>query len=539
MLEDAMRTASLPGLPPGGLTLIRKLELGRIRIADNASALSQQIDERILSLRPLRVSSGAEEQPDAAAVYFDDPVEPWVLCARLLARGARPSSWYWPLAMPGSADCDLYPAPNALVALLCRASLAEFGMTTVAAVIDELVTKSGIDTLLQAMTEQDAALVLSNLGAQAFLDSLEHPHQSVVITPVLLTQPWQRALGNWVPTLGVQDKRAILLSLAGAYRNDVATAGFTASAILHGAADGVSLAGGESTGDGAQCPPTQTQSQGSSLKPTVVVEVREARLVSPLVDAQKGDSNLPVPSGADQSEDSNSHPPGYPCEHAGLLFLVNVLQRLGIAKTLEDYSLLDELNLPGHILVACADRLAIGAQEITRLAISPAEKLPHTELPCDFIAPAAWPELLLSAHRASRLRLHRAPGGRKLLCDDTGTLVLAMWQGDTPQAVDELCLGRQVRHDLPLQNLDELRCLRDSYVFALGRYLRRVARMSLHRTVARRGQLQATRTHVDITMALDELDMNVRRAGLDIDPGWVPWLGRVVCFHYGELKPYE
>jgi hypothetical protein len=24
----------------------------------------------------------------------------------------------------------------------------------------------------------------------------------------------------------------------------------------------------------------------------------------------------------------------------------------------------------------------------------------------------------------------------------------------------------------------------------------------------------------------------VRLAGLDINPGWVPWLGRVVTFHY-------
>jgi hypothetical protein len=31
--------------------------------------------------------------------------------------------------------------------------------------------------------------------------------------------------------------------------------------------------------------------------------------------------------------------------------------------------------------------------------------------------------------------------------------------------------------------------------------------------------------------------MRIRRAGLDIDPGWVPWLGRVVSFHYRETEP--
>lgn len=539
MLEDAMRTASLPGLPPGGLTLIRKLDLGSIRIADSASALSQHIDERILSLRPLRIHSGAEEQPEAPAVYFDDPVEPWVLCARLLARGARPSSWYWRLAMSGSAGPDLDPTPNALVSLLLRASLAEFGITIVTAVIDELVSKSGIDTVLHAMTEQHAALVLSNLGAQALLGSLENHRRSVVITPVLLTLPWQHTLGKWVPNLGVQDSRAILLSLAGAYRNDVATAAYTAAEILHGAAAGGSLAGGKPTADGPQYTPPQTQSEGPSIKPTVVVVDPEARLDSPTVKPVPVGSNSGVLSSAGQSESADSYSVAFPFEHAGLLFLVNVLQRLGMAKTLQDYPLLAELNLPGHILVACANRLSIGAQEIARLAISPAEKLPYTERPCDFIAPAAWPEWLLPVHRASTLRLHRAPGGRKLLCDDSGTLALAIWQGETPRGVDELCHGRHIRRGLPLQNLNELQLLCSSHVFALGRYLMRVARMSLCRAVARRGQLQATRTHIDVTMALGELDLKVRRAGLDIDPGWVPWLGRVVRFHYGESRPYE
>lgn len=28
--------------------------------------------------------------------------------------------------------------------------------------------------------------------------------------------------------------------------------------------------------------------------------------------------------------------------------------------------------------------------------------------------------------------------------------------------------------------------------------------------------------------------LDIRRAGLDINPGWVPWLGRVIHFHYGS-----
>ncbi len=44
--------------------------------------------------------------------------------------------------------------------------------------------------------------------------------------------------------------------------------------------------------------------------------------------------------------------------------------------------------------------------------------------------------------------------------------------------------------------------------------------------------LYLTRTHVDVVFSLDQIRLDVRRAGLDQDPGWVPALGRVIAFHY-------
>jgi hypothetical protein len=54
----------------------------------------------------------------------------------------------------------------------------------------------------------------------------------------------------------------------------------------------------------------------------------------------------------------------------------------------------------------------------------------------------------------------------------------------------------------------------------------------LRALVLRTGRIAATRTHVDVVFTLAQVDLAVRRAGIDIDPGWVPWLGRVVRFHY-------
>ncbi len=41
-----------------------------------------------------------------------------------------------------------------------------------------------------------------------------------------------------------------------------------------------------------------------------------------------------------------------------------------------------------------------------------------------------------------------------------------------------------------------------------------------------------TASHVDIHAPLDSVRLDVRLAGLDLDPGWLPWLGRVVRFHF-------
>ena len=46
------------------------------------------------------------------------------------------------------------------------------------------------------------------------------------------------------------------------------------------------------------------------------------------------------------------------------------------------------------------------------------------------------------------------------------------------------------------------------------------------------GQVNATRTHVDVHMELDQATLPARLAGLDANPGWVPELARVVTFHF-------
>jgi hypothetical protein len=60
----------------------------------------------------------------------------------------------------------------------------------------------------------------------------------------------------------------------------------------------------------------------------------------------------------------------------------------------------------------------------------------------------------------------------------------------------------------------------------------RQAKISLRDVVRRPGLVLLTRTDLDISLPLTSVDIRIRRVGLDLDPGWLPWFGRVVRFHY-------
>ena len=49
---------------------------------------------------------------------------------------------------------------------------------------------------------------------------------------------------------------------------------------------------------------------------------------------------------------------------------------------------------------------------------------------------------------------------------------------------------------------------------------------------ARRGTVVFAPAWIEVVFALDEVDVGVRVAGLDLDPGWIPWLGCVLRYRY-------
>ncbi len=70
------------------------------------------------------------------------------------------------------------------------------------------------------------------------------------------------------------------------------------------------------------------------------------------------------------------------------------------------------------------------------------------------------------------------------------------------------------------------------WVLVLRRRVWRAARMNWAEMAKRPGEINATRTYLEITMPQSALEVRARKAGFDLDPGWLPWLNKVVLFHY-------
>ena len=75
-----------------------------------------------------------------------------------------------------------------------------------------------------------------------------------------------------------------------------------------------------------------------------------------------------------------------------------------------------------------------------------------------------------------------------------------------------------------------------SWMNVVRKWSRRQARLGLIALTRRTGRVCASETHLDVEFDLAQLDVRVRRAALDVDPGWVPWLGRVVQFIYTDSR---
>jgi hypothetical protein len=242
-------------------------------------------------------------------------------------------------------------------------------------------------------------------------------------------------------------------------------------------------------------------------------------------------STAPQTSGAAPGDalDQPSWPAAAPTQAGGLLFLLPVLARLGYAQWLETSPEWAPLHVDRRVLALVCTRLVLPPDDPAwRLCAAPAEVSPER-----YCAPSIWIDAV--ADCSSAWRRHAAAGGTRL-CDGSGRLLLAAWPGRRrPAALTPLLRGREIVRSGDNRRGDDLtEAVAEVWLTACRRWLRRHARTGVASLVARPARLSLTPTHADMFFELSDVSLPVRRAGLDIDPGWVPWFGRVIGFHYGR-----
>jgi hypothetical protein len=481
-LEDALRTASLPQLPRGAILLVRRLDLGRLPADASPQWLSRQIETRLRALQPTAVRVRHDKPSAAPLVWFADRSE---ALAALLSASLHhaPRAWYWPGVLPGwrpgMTMRELLPCALRQAAAAAGAGAQGAG---VAALLDRLLRQGRLDAVLDHLDPADVAPVAGPVSAPAEARGVgpgaaeTSPPSSATEAslPPIASDAWRAVLTRWVRQWGAADQRSRWL---------------TAHALIavHGPAAAAQAERliARLTGPLPRPAPTEQPIQRSRKSVSGTPERGPQPVASGPEDGHELLHELEptrIPGQATPHEvfrdarteaSQAAEPDWQPSRHGGLLLVLPALARLEIAAADPD----GDLCL--CLLHRIADRLRIRKDDAIRRALP--KPLPREGLPRAFVPPDAWRGLL------------RLPRGADLGHEDG---LLAACQ------------------------------------LVLARYLRRHARMSLRRLVHRPALVHATPTHIDLRFAARWVELEVRLAGLDLDPGWVPWLGRVVSFHY-------
>jgi hypothetical protein len=542
VLEDALRCASLPDAG-GRLLLVRRLALGRLARNATPQALSRLIEERVAQADAQWVPGGTAAAGGAGFVCFTGRLDACTQAALRLLRGQACSEWYWPLAVPelqaaaGVAQ-GLQRLARAVAAWPeARHALPAWAAALVRAGVGPRLAAAIGEPLGEALLAQAGVAMRGSWGGPAVHEPADGPRVQGV-----RTGPGQQGAGQG-PAAAAQggDAPRPRAVAAGALRD---AAGEPLPRWLHillqAAGEPVPVQrrseaglGRASTASGPAARAEPTPQGGAVPRPStalpwhagprarhasVPAEPREVAAAPPLLvnpepptaamphaaplhagPLHEGEP-LPEPAGLQPSTRPAVAAPGTTplrvegeaTAFGGLLFLLPVLARLGLAQWLDHAG--PEAAIPQRILAAALQRLhAAPGDAAWWLAPCPAVATPVRPVP----APACW-------HGPTLAPVLRTPRGA----------VPAM---DLPQAL------------AAASNADVQAAV---WLAAARRWLRRAGRIGLASLVCRPGRLCLTPTHADLLFRLDDSDMRVRRLGLDIDPGWLPWYGRVVGFHY-------
>jgi len=588
LLEDALRTASMPDPGRGRVLFIRSLALGVIRPNLSSSSLALALERKVQALARDAVHAEEEGAPAADAVYFPDAVRALVALAVRLGERKPLRGWFWPLVVPEAWG---KPLDEALRAVLAAAIETEPGPAAAVSLVDELMVRGAAGPMLGALRWTDGPAL-----ARAFWGYAPEVERGVLLAgapsvDLEVMPPRARALVEaWVEAWGPEDLRslwlgAVALSLGRPARVvevelPARSMRLVAAVAAEARARRVEAPAGERRPAAPRAAGEVREEVGAPGRKPVEAEpvpvVRRARGRAEegptgrgVPEAVEGEAGAVPSRRAEAPAERVAELAGQaevevaaevfewpevpePTRAGGLLFLVHVLEYLGFPEFLAAHPELRERAVAEHFLARVAARFKVSPGDPVLRALR-AHELPPLAGRCAFSLPETFRERAGVGALVRRLQEER-----ELELDASGRMVLAIRYPDNgadsqdAAAPDADSLSRSA-HDTDTRGTgahgvgpsaatrtpspSDLELLLRSLHLAASRVLRTRAQISLRALVLRPGRVSATRTHLDVLFDHEQADLRVRRAGLDVDPGWVPWLGRVIRYHYlhGEL----
>ena len=547
LIEDALRTASLPG-DGGELVLLRRLRLPPFA----AAASPQQVAAELAAACRAAVAIDGALLGDAAlaaatAVRFADALTAHLALTRLILTGAARAAWCWPLLVAGYRPALASgPALRAVALSLAALPVAPGALPRWLALL--LTHGDGACArLLLALAPDDLAV----LDAACDEAAAASPNASPLAWQVALDWSLRQLGGDdrrhrWLARMALQSGLAPAPQAAAdappvAGQRAAATAGAAArseSTAARRVADGAVAIAVRRVPDGTVA--AATASSAASAAATGSVNDRRAATdgVAGEVARHERPGSARRPAATD-SADSRTAVAGDGGDEPELACADRRQRPLADAAGFAA----PQASVPATA-AAPVDTGRTPAVTGCRPVASPSAATSS--------ATAADGEPLAGTTASSEAVVRRQPtaaGGLLFLVPVLRGLGFAGWlaevagRRDMPQRIFLILLRRlAVDGDDPIWQLFEPAPTPDlaadgeaaRWLRSCRGHLRRRVGIGLHRLVCRPARLSLTPTHVDVWQDLDAVDLRLRRAGLDLDPGWVPWLGRVLCFHYGR-----
>lgn len=482
-LEDALRCASLPDAG-ARLLLVRRLALGRLPRQASSQTIARVIEARFADSAVVWTDGAGADAAAAEHVVFRSAWHARIALTRRLLQGRGCTAWYWPLAV---AEFRVGASAGDNLRAIARA-VARTGEAAVALPAWALHATQG------GGARRLAAMVPPALGDALLRESGLKRREAAPGVVAAGLGPSEFRLPPWLECL--------LRAAAGASNAGQRPPASTASPTgpVAPAAPDPPPAAAVAAGT-APVPAVDTPSARRGARP--LPGARGRRLARSPDASALISASLPAPAPGEpgaspgrvmitrsRARSTSACCDAVPTACGGLLFLLPVLARLGLPRWAEAASA-DPADWTCAVLAAALERLDAPVDDPMWQLV--ARAAPPCRIEAD--APAVWRNLLAAPRGAPSLPLVQA-----LTTAASASAQAGLW------------------------------------LTAVRRWLRRGAHIGLASLVLRPGRLSLTPTHVDVHFRLAAIDLRVRRIGLDIDPGWLPWFGRVVAYHYRDAS---